>query len=167
MTPSAPTALAVLMIVPTLPGLPGECSATNSESGAHRQVRRARRGADRTIAARPDGPSRSAIRPNSSPDSRATRTPAASCAATIAAAPGWRSRSGATISTSISAPASTACHTGWMPCTTNADSRRLCFRSASAATRLTSGFAALLITSAIASRAYSAHAAQRLQLALL
>ena len=54
----------------------------------------------------------------------------------------------------MSAPASTACHTGWMPCTTNADSRRLCFRSDSARTRLTSGLAALLITSVIGMRDY-------------
>ena len=111
MTPSAHTALAVLIIVPTLPGLPGWCSAANSEpSPAGRSARSTY--ADRTIAASPDGPSRSAIRPNNSPDIRATRTPAASCAATIAAAPAWRSRSGATISTSMSAPASTACQTG-------------------------------------------------------
>src|SRR5258708_33419814 len=58
--------------------------------------------------------------------------------------------------TSIAACASTACHTGWMPSTTNAASRRRCLRSASRRTRLTSGFAALVITSVIGMRAYSA-----------
>src|SRR5215472_11727437 len=58
--------------------------------------------------------------------------------------------------TSISACASTACHTGWMPSTTNAASRRRCLRSASRRRRLTSGFAALVITSFIGMRAYSA-----------
>jgi hypothetical protein len=50
----------------------------------------------------------------------------------------------------------TACQTGCRPCTTNADSRRLCLRSASSRTRLTSGLAALVINSAIAKRADSA-----------
>ena len=54
----------------------------------------------------------------------------------------------------MSAPASTACQTGWTPCTTNAPSRRRCLRSDSRRMRLISGFAALLITSAIALRAY-------------
>src|SRR5215510_11023140 len=47
----------------------------------------------------------------------------------------------------MSAPASTACQTGWTPRTTNAPSRRRCLRSASSRTRLISGFAALVITS--------------------
>src|SRR3954464_8353100 len=57
------------------------------------------------------------------------------------------SSSGATTSVSISQPASTACHTGWMPSTTNAPSRRRCRRSASSRIRLATRVAALVIRS--------------------
>src|SRR3954447_9903641 len=57
------------------------------------------------------------------------------------------SSSGATTSVSISQSASTACHTGWMPSTPNAPSRRRCRRSASSRIRLATGLAALVIRS--------------------
>src|SRR5215472_18474253 len=137
------------MIVPRLPGLPMRCRATNTESGPGLRSARARC-LDRTTATSPAWPSLLDSRWNSSWLTRATRTPRASCSATIAAAAESGRRSGSATSASISQPAVTARQTGWIPSTTNAPCSRRCLRLASSLIRLTSGLAAELIVSAIA-----------------